>query len=273
MKNIFTISYYTIREALSRKIFIFLLAIATLVLVISGLIFIFTSLNSLVNIDGGAIEIPEIVVTQVAQSLKVTILMPLYLGGIFLAIFSTSSFIPDMLEKGTVDSILSKPISRAQIIIGKFFGGTAIVFITIAYLVLGLWTLIGLKFSVWEPEFLITIISVTFSFAVIYAFIILIGVLTRSSIFSIILSYLIILALSPLLLNREAIYMLLDNQWIEYLLDGLYYIIPKTSELASITANLAAGGSIDSYQPIISSFLFMILSLGLSIFIFNKKDY
>ncbi|OGU35580.1 MAG: hypothetical protein A2068_05025 [Ignavibacteria bacterium GWB2_35_6b] len=87
------------------------------------------------------------------------------------------------------------------------------------------------------------------------------------------LTYLIFFILSPVLVFRDKISILLDNEFVEYLLDGLYYLIPKTAELSSININIVQGMGIDEYQPIITSFLFMILTLALSIIIFNKKDY
>ena len=50
-------------------------------------------------------------------------------------------------------------------------------------------------------------------------------------------------------------------------------LTPQTSELGSITTTISHGGSIDSFQPILTSLLFTIIILYLSISIFRKKDY
>ncbi|MBU1100954.1 MAG: ABC transporter permease [Bacteroidetes bacterium] len=273
MRNILTITQYTFKEAFSRKIFLTFFGISSFVLLIFSLIFYFVGFDNLTGMAGTSNEMTDNVLTQVADFFKMMIVMPLFGGGLFLSIFSASSFIPNMLEKGNIDLILSKPVSRSQVIWGKFLGGISIVLLNIAYLVLGIWLLIGLKFSVWGASILVTILSITFAFAVLYALIILIGVLTRSSLLAMMMSYLIFFILSPILATREQFYDFLDNKFVEHIIDGFYYFLPKTSEIASITASLATGGGIDSYQPIISSFLFMILSIGISIFIFSKKDY
>jgi hypothetical protein len=67
--------------------------------------------------------------------------------------------------------------------------------------------------------------------------------------------------------------MLSNSKVLKIILDGLYYVIPKTSELGSISSDLAVGGGIYDYQPIFTSAIFLILSLALSIIIFSKKDY
>lgn len=274
MKNIITISNYTFREALSRKIFITFFGVSTLVLLIISLVFATVGIEDLmpvVSVNGQTQF--DSMMEEIAVFFKMLIVVPLYGGGLFLAIFSVSSFIPNMLEKGSIDLLLSKPVSRSQIIWGKFIGGTLMVLVNVSYLVIGIWFLIGLKFGEWEPGILLSIITITFTFMVLYSMIILIGIVTRSSVLAMMLSYLIFFIFSPLLYARDKIFMLFDNKFVEYLIEGLYYLLPKTQELGTATGAIARGEGIADFQPLISSFLFLILNLFLSIFIFSKKDY
>ncbi len=273
MNNILEITKQTIREAFARKIFIMFAGVSSLVLLLFAIAFASIGIEDLsgaINIETGR-DIG--VIQEVVGGIKLFIVVPLFGGGLFLSIFSASSFIPNMLEKGNIDVLLSKPISRSQIIYGKFLGGTAVVFANIAYLVVSIWFLIGLKFAIWDPSFLLTILTITFAFAVLYGLIILIGILSQSSILAMMLSYLIFFILSPILNMREQILLLSDSKILEMVLEGLYYIIPKTSELGTITSDIAVGGNIYDFQPIFSSAIFLILTLALSIIIFSKKDY
>ena len=273
MKNILTLTNFTLREAFSRKIFITFIGVSTFILLIFSILFATTSLDDItssIQLSGGS---NQDALYEIVKFFRVTIVIPLYGLGLFLSIFSTSSFIPNMLEKGNIDLLLSKPVSRSQIIWGKFLGGTLVVFINIAYLVIGIWLLIGLKFGNWEPDLLYTILTITFTFSVLYSLIILIGIATRSSLLAMMMTYLIFFILSPVLSARDKIMMLTDSKIVENLLDGLYYILPKTNELGELTSNIATGSSIGDYQPIVTSLIFMILSLTLSIIIFSKKDY
>ena len=163
MKNILIAAQLTLREALSRKIFIAFAGISSFILLI--FIILFLSLNpeeftGMVKSPGESFDFLE----SIADALKVVIVSPLFGLGIFLSIFSASSFIPNMLEKGNIDLLLSKPISRQQLILGKFFGGLAVVGVNIAYAVIGFWLLVGLKFGVWDGNFLLTIFSITFTY-------------------------------------------------------------------------------------------------------------
>ncbi len=275
MKNIFLISRFTFRESLSKKTFLTFFGLSSIILLILiGLIAAF-GVDDLVNsfqgkqrINGELVDVKDFIVYRV----KDFFIAPLYGVGLFFSIFSVSGLIPSMLEKGNIDVFLSKPISRGQLILGKFFGGIFIVFVNIAYFVGGIWLLLGLKFGIWESAFLLTIGTITIAFAVLYSLVILGGILTRSSVLAMMLSILIFLAISPALRYREQIYELINGTW-QFILDTLYYIFPKTSELFTITIDLSNGNGIFSWQPIITSLLFMILTLALSITIFSKKDY
>ena len=273
MNNILTISNFTIREALSRKIIVTFFAISTFVILIFGLVFAlvpFEDLSGMVNANG---KDPINIAQEIVKGLKLFVVAPLFGGGLFLSIFSAASFIPNMLEKGAVDLILSKPISRAQIILGKFLGGTLIVFINIAYLIISIWLMIIIKFNIWDISFLYSIFTITFTFASLYALIILIGILTQSSVLAMMLSYIIFFVLSPILVARDTISIFLDSKIAETIMDVLYYVIPKTSELGSLTTEIAIGYGIDDFQPILTTLAFTILVLYGSIIIFSKKDY
>ena len=271
MKNIFTLSVLTFREALSQRIFQLFFGISTFIILITALVFVFISSGSfsaslVVNSTsplGGSL----------ATGVKFFLIYPLYGGGLFLAIFSVSGIIPSLLEKGNIDLILSKPVSRSQIILGKYFGGIAIVFVNIFYAIVAIWFLIGLKFGVWDLSFVATSITITLAFSAIYSVIILIGITTRSSVFSMIFAYLTFFILSPILASREGITAFINNGFVNQVFTLFYYLIPQTSDLSSITSDLVVGNSLANPLPIFTSIVYIILILSISISIFKKKDF
>lgn len=273
IRNTYLITILTLRETFARKIFIVFFAISTLSLLTMGIILASTNVESFVSFFGKNNENDKLILSEILRALKLIIVSPLFGIGLFLSIFSVSSLVPNMLEKGNIDLLLSKPVARYQIILGKFFGGTLVVLLNIAYLILGMWILFGIKFGVWEAAFLYSIPMITFTFAVLYSLIIIVGILTRSSILAMMLSYIIFIIISPLLSIRENFYVFIDNKIAEIIIDAIYYIIPKTSELGTQMGNLTISGGIDDFQPMLTSLAFMILILYSSIIIFNKKDY
>jgi ABC-type transport system involved in multi-copper enzyme maturation permease subunit len=104
---------------------------------------------------------------------------------LLLSVIITAFFIPNMLRKGTVDMLIVKPIHRSTLLIYKYIGGLAFIFLNTAFVVLGIWVVVGLRTGIWGPGFLASIFIITFQFALYYAFSTLFGVMTRSPIVSI----------------------------------------------------------------------------------------
>ena len=120
MKNVLTVTWYTIKEAMARKVFIFYSIISILVIVFTAIILGVTNLDSIINGFAGKNGAPML--TEIVTKLEISIITPLASLGLLLAIFASSSFIPIMLEKGNIDLLLSKPVSRTQLLWGKYFG-------------------------------------------------------------------------------------------------------------------------------------------------------
>ncbi len=273
MRNILIMMWYTVREALARKVFIFFLSISALVLL--GMVLIFSSQSTTVIIQAFNKSGNNLGFSQLIQGLEVVIIAPLSGLCLLLAIFASSSFVPIMLEKGNIDLLLSKPVSRVQLLLGKYLGGILVVFINITFLIIGVWLIISLKFSYWDFSFLWVIVLVTFTFAVLYALIVLFGVFTQSSMFGMMIAYFIFIILSPVLaLAKDRFVDLIESGFLKNLIIGLYYIIPKTSELMGKTMmDLVEGRGIVEYQPLLTSFAFLIVTLVISVTLFMKKDF
>lgn len=105
-----------------------------------------------------------------------------------LALISTASIIPELLASGSIDMMLSKPISRTRLFLtrwvtGLFFAAIqAAVFVTASFLV------IGVRGGAWEPELFVAVPAVVVFFSYLYCFCALVGVLTRSTVASLLLT-------------------------------------------------------------------------------------
>lgn len=278
MKNIITLTQQTIQEAFARKVFIAFFVISSIVLIAFLIAFLLTPIDDfLVGINEmiaqAKVKPKYDAMTILVNGIKMGTVMPLFFLGLFLSVFSVSSFIPNMLEKGHVDVILSKPVSRAQVLFGKFLGGLIVVFLNVAYLIVGIWLMIGFKFEVWDPLLLYTILTITFAFAVLYSLIILIGVLSQNSVLSMMVCYFILIIVSPILAARGEIFHFVNNNTVKAVLDVLYYLFPQTTEISNITKALVNGETIETFRPVYTSALYMVLTFGLGIFTFRKKDY
>src|SRR5271154_3330968 len=168
----------TFREAFARKIFWVLFGLSTLMI----LFFLF-----LLKIDivAGAIATVSLFGQQTRDNPDVNRMVRgvyggiatfLYTFGMFLAVFASSGLVPSVLEPGRIELLLSKPLSRTHLLLGRFAGNILVVFANSTYLVLGVWTILGLKTGIWSPVFLVAIATTTFIFAVLLSVVVLIGV-------------------------------------------------------------------------------------------------
>ncbi len=272
MKNIWIMTWFTLREAMARKVFLFFASISAVILIIMAFVFgLMDKASFSFNVSGGA-HLPY---NNPITMIEMMIVSPLSSLCLLLAIFASASFVPIMLEKGNIDLLLSKPVSRDQLLWGKYFGGILVVLLNIAFMVTGVWLIISLKFSSWDFSFLSIILAITFTFAVLYSLIVLLGVLTKGSTLGMMVAYLIFLLLSPVLfLAKDKVADFIQNKFLKSLILGTYYLVPKTSELmGKIMSSLASGNGIEDYQPILTSLAFLILTMGITISIFRKKDF
>jgi ABC-type transport system involved in multi-copper enzyme maturation permease subunit len=264
----------TFRESLAKKTFIGFLAISTFVM----LLFIF-ALNldivdgaqtavSVFGLEIRGLEQIENIVVNIQSVLTVLI----FLGGIFISLFATSNLIPTLLQPGFIDLFISKPVSRLEIISGRFLGSVSIVAFNLFYLIFGLWLILSLKTGLWNTGFLLSGLMILITFTILYSLMTFLGLITGSGPFALMITYMV-LFFSPLLLQRDQIYALLSAPVYGYLIDGLYYILPKTAELGDITQKLAGSVTVPDWMPLWSSLIFALCMFFISSFLFYRKNF
>jgi ABC-type transport system involved in multi-copper enzyme maturation permease subunit len=275
MDKIWAVSYYTFRESLARKTFITFFIISSITLAL----FLF-ALN--VDIVDGALRGISVFgndtgrvsfdITEFVTTIESVIATALFTGGLFLSIFATASLVPNMLQKGHVDWLLSKPISRGHLLLGRFFGALAIVSFNVFYLIIGTWLIVSTKTGLWHFPFLISGVLIIGIFAVLYAFMVMLGVLIQNSAVCIMGAYLIVF-FSPWLYQRDRIYALLSERVYQVMLDAFYYITPRTFEFGEIVTRSVLGKPIDSWSPVWHSLLIGVFFFLLAIYFFQRKNF
>ena len=106
--------------------------------------------------------------------------------GLIIAILVTANIIPETFEPGSLNLLLSKPISRSGLFLAKFFGGCALITLCSTLLFVGLWLWMGLALQVWERSILLSIPLYIVVFAIYYSVSALVGLMFRSTILSVI---------------------------------------------------------------------------------------
>lgn len=118
--------------------------------------------------------------------------LQIFLGAfaVFVAILVTAPIIPSMFQTGTLQLLLSKPVSRPLMFLTKFVGGCAFILVTVSPLVIGVWLILGFRIGVWNHRLLLAIPLFCFLFAFYYSVSAVAGLIWRNTVVSIVVTVL-----------------------------------------------------------------------------------
>lgn len=115
--------------------------------------------------------------------------------GMILALISTAGMFPDFVANGSIDLMLSRPIGRWRLFLSKYFMGLLFVALQVTVFSLAAFLVIGIRGGSWEPRLLLAIPLVSSMFSFLFCVCSLLGVLTRSTIASLLITLLFWLGL------------------------------------------------------------------------------
>lgn len=105
-----------------------------------------------------------------------------------LALVSTAGMIPDFIAGGAIELTLSKPIGRLRLFLTKYAAGLLFVALQVGVFALASFLVIGLRGGAWERGLFLAVPLVVVFFSYLYAVCALLGLLTRSTIASLLLT-------------------------------------------------------------------------------------
>jgi len=108
--------------------------------------------------------------------------------GVIFCIAATSFFVPQMIEKGAADVLFHKPLKRLTFYLARYFAGLLFVGVLATLMAVGMYAGFLLVSGYNDPGILLAAPLLTYLFALIYAVSMFIGVVTRSTVASILLS-------------------------------------------------------------------------------------
>jgi ABC-type transport system involved in multi-copper enzyme maturation permease subunit len=197
----------------------------------------------------------------------------LYIWGTFLAIFASAGLIPSVLEAGRISLLLSKPLSRTMLLMGRYLGNVFIVLINHVYLICSIWIVIGIKTHIWDTRFLLAIPISVFIFAVLLCVVVLIGVVFESAALSVMVPAALML-ISAILAQRQIVIRLLDSDWSRQLWLAFYWIIPKFFDLGAAMKQIVQYDRDANWiTPVWTSAVFGLVVLSSAIYVFHKRDF
>lgn len=133
---------------------------------------------------GNSLPISRRQVREYIEPLVLGILIKFGLGilAVMIAIVVTSPIIPDTFRSGSLNLLLSKPISRVLLFLAKFFGSTIFVLVNIAFVLTGLYFIAGMRFGIWNEGLLGCIPLLLFVFVIFYSVSALAGLIWKNAI-------------------------------------------------------------------------------------------
>ena len=203
----------------------------------------------------------------------------LYFLCTFLAIFATAHLVPRMQEKGTIDLYLSRPVSRLKLLLSRYVAGLVLAGSNVVYLIGSIWLIVMWKTHVVHPRFFLAGAVILFVVAVLLAFAFVVGVVTSSTAVSIMTTYgLFFFAI--MLAGHARIAAAVSKEWQAWLINTLYWIIPKTAELGEAVVAYVSGNQVPeqvaaalSPAPFLTTAAFGVVCLALASWLFQRKEF
>jgi ABC-type transport system involved in multi-copper enzyme maturation permease subunit len=112
-------------------------------------------------------------------------------GASILALVSTAGMIPDLISSGSIDLVLSKPLGRFRLFLMKFAGALLFVLLQVGIFTFAAFLVIGLRGGVWLPGIFLAVPIVLCFFTYLYSICAVLGLVTRSTIASLVLTLII----------------------------------------------------------------------------------
>jgi ABC-type transport system involved in multi-copper enzyme maturation permease subunit len=170
-------------------------------------------------------------------------------GGILLALVFTAGFVPAFLDPRASAVLLTKPVPRWLLLLGKSGGVLAFVGFQAAVFVLGTWVALGLRTGYWPAGYLLCLPVLLIHFAAIYSGSVLLGVCTRSTVVAVFGSVVLWLLCWAMNYGRHAVVALphLDPgaaafpESFQALTEAAYWLLPKPADLGMILQQAVAG--------------------------------
>lgn len=263
----------TFQEARARWLFWGLFGLSTLLIFIFLFVLKIDLVEGAVSFAGNNDTAQAITIRTFVRKSYSFISMFLYVWGTLLAIFASSGLIPSVLEPGRIALLLSKPVTRPVLILGRYIGNVLVVALNHIYLVGSIWIIIGLKTHLWEPRFLLAIPTCLFIFSVLLCVVTLIGVVSESAALSVMVTVALIVV-SAILAQRQLVVRLLSSEWSRDLWRSLYWIVPKFYDLAQVMMQtIVFDRNLDWTTPLWTSAAFAVLVLSGALYIFAKRDF
>jgi hypothetical protein len=262
----------SLHESMGRRVALVLLGVAVLVAIGFGAIVHVRSMpDGRVALAVGSqspappgIAVPSVLESQLRATGSLWLL---------LAIFAAAPLLAATLEKGWLELTFSKGTARWRIFLGRFLGGLTLYSLTfvIATFPLAAWLWWRTGVATWQIG--VALLIQTFSFAALLAVAALVTLPQKGVALPIIASVAVSVLSPSLAMRREIYYRLFSSHAARGIVDWVYRVLPKCSELEDMCVSLIRSGTIASWWPLWSTAVFTLAAIGLTLWLVERKSF
>lgn len=191
-------------------------------------------------------------------------------------IAASAAYVPSMIEAGSIDLVLSKPIRRWQLFYGKYIGGLLLISTALLVVYVMIFVGVGLVTGIWHFAFFNALPMTIFSLALLNAIVGWVGLWTRSTSMAMVIGYIYYLVVDTavtLLADPMAVQLLEKLQGFAQLTDFVKLIFPSFTWLRE-----SAEASIFSvwffpWKHVVTGAIWLVVCLGTAYNRFRINDY
>ncbi len=265
---------YTVREVLGQKTIILLVLIVTLMICLFAVLVRIQAHGGVIDSVGiyGREPISVKEFREIFPQASQLYLTVLFTATIIICSIATSHIIPHALMEGTRELILVLPLSRSGILLGKYLGVIGSVALLQCYFLAGFGIAFAAKVGSWKLSVFFPFIPLMLAFSSLYAFIVFLGVASRSTGFSTAIALIHSLFLSRLIAGHDFSFLFSPEHPVRLVPGILRYALPPIQGLQEAAVGLLDGQPL-AFDPIVgacSSTLFMLFAANI---LFRRMDF
>lgn len=252
----------SLRDALDRKVF-WILAVISVAIAAAMACITFDSQG--IDVLFGTWRIPSSAWALGAPTLAGNIAAVMakmvadtYIGwiGLVLGLIATASVFPSLMAPGTVEIVVSKPISRTGLFLGKYLGAMVFMLLQATFFVALTFLVIGLRWRHWIWGYWCVVPLVVVLFSYLFAFSALFGVWTRRTVPALLLTLVAwVVIWTPQTL--DSLWSVNRSQWEESAIlrrvartvRVMLWVVPKTQDIPEIAGKVLGASLVSDLVP------------------------
>jgi ABC-type transport system involved in multi-copper enzyme maturation permease subunit len=265
----------TFQESFRNWMFLFFFVASSLVIGVIALALNMDVVNGVmagVSIMGNPLEVRAETVTEFIEDIQTGIAMMISTIGLVLALMATAMLFHTMLQKGSIELLLCRPVPRWKILTGRFLGGAAIMAFNALYLIIGVWLVLGSKSGVWTAGFPLSTTLVVFAFLVLFSVLMMVSVITENGPAGLLVAWML-LAFSPILAAHSEITPVFSRELYRDIFRSIYWVLPKPAETIAAAARWIQDRPLDIGMVVGTSAAFALACYLITMAYFTRKDY